>query len=364
MRKPSEREYLVALYAYLSFGPARIKLLRDYFRSAEKVWGLSRAELLKVGLSQKIVSGFVNHRNKFSFSEYFNRLKILKIDYITIDDNNYPNNLIDLTNAPVVLYIKGNINANDDNAVAIVGSRRMTTYGREVTEKFSTELASLGVTIVSGLALGIDAAAHRAALSVNGRCIAVLASGLDTVSPVTNRWIADEIIKRNEGAIISEYPLGFPPMRGNFANRNRIISGLAKAVLVVEGKRKSGTILTANAAAEQGRQVFAVPGEITSPMSEAPYFLIENGAKMAVKTKDILDDLDMQLMVDKDSIGKVLPSSKEEEKLLNILNSQPMHVDEIARESKMGVNDVSAKLTMMELKGLVRNMSGGIYKKT
>ncbi len=212
--------------------------------------------------------------------------------------------------------------------------------------------------------MGIDAAAHKAALVVNGRCIAVLASGLDTMSPVTNRWIADEIIKRNKGAIISEYPLGFPPMRGNFANRNRIISGLAKAVLVVEGKRKSGTILTANAAAEQGRQVFAVPGEITSPMSEAPYFLIENGAKMAIKVKDILDELDMQLMVDKDSIGKVLPSSKEEEKLLNILDPQPMHVDEIARESKMGVNDVSAKLTMMELKGLVRNMGGGIYKKT
>lgn len=358
----TERQYLVALYAFLPFGPARIKLLRDFFGSAEKVWKTDNNKLLEVGLKKDLATKFSLHRKNFDFKDYFNRLKKLSINYVTIDDKDYPENLLDLSNAPVVLYYLGEFNANDANAVAIVGSRKMTTYGREVAEKFSFELASLGVTIISGLALGIDAVAHRAALDADGRSLAILASGLDAITPVTNQRLALEIIKREKGAILSEYPLGYRPQRASFANRNRIISGLSKAVLVVEGRKKSGTLLTASAAAEQGRQVFAIPGQITSPMSEAPFFLIENGAKMAVNVKDILEELDLQLQVDHEAVQKVMPTDDLEKKLLEVLENEQMHLDEIARTSKLSVNEVSAKLTMMELKGLVRSLGGGVYK--
>lgn len=358
----TERECLVAIYAFLPFGPARVDLLLKYFGSAIGVWKASSKELSEIGLKKDTVQKFELHRKKFNPEAYFNRLDKLSISYLTFKDENYPNNLAELTNAPIVLYYKGNIKASDEFAIAIVGTRKMTSYGREVTERFAAELASVGVTIVSGLAIGIDAVAHKVAIEVGGRSIAVVASGLDRISPVTNKWIADKIINENLGAVVSEYPLGYPSFRTNFANRNRIISGLSKAVLVIEGRRQSGTFLTVSAAADQGRSVFAVPGQITSPMSEAPHYLIQNGAKIAFSPKDILDEMDMQLKVDKEAVERALPSTKDEEKLLQILANEPLHLDEISREMKAKISDVSATLTTMELKGLVKNLGGGVYK--
>lgn len=238
----------------------------------------------------------------------------------------------------------------------------MTSYGREVAEKFSKGLASFGVTIISGLAHGIDTAAHKGALSVGGRTVAVLGNGLDTIYPLENTGLAKEIIESG-GAILSEYPLGYPALPENFANRNRIVSGMSKAVVVVEGAEKSGTLLTATHAAEQGKTVFAVPGQITNPMSFAPHFLLKNGARIATDVKDVIEELDMQIKVDRDKMEKVLPAGKDEEQFLDILALEPMHLDEIVRISGIKTSEVSARLTIMEMKGMVRNLGRGMYAK-
>ncbi|OGM18591.1 DNA protecting protein DprA [Candidatus Woesebacteria bacterium RIFCSPHIGHO2_01_FULL_38_10] len=358
----TEREYLVVLYSYTYFGPARTKLLISFFGSAKSVWGASKLKLTKTGIKTVVVDNFIQYRKNFDLANYFSRLKRGFYQFVTINDSNYPKNLKDLDDAPLVLYIKGKILPSDINAVSIVGSRKMTSYGREVTTRFASELASLGVTIVSGLAFGVDAMAHKVCLEHGGRTIAVLASGLDIITPKSNFFLAREIIRRG-GAIVSEYPLGYPPLRTNFPNRNRVISGLSKAVIVIEGAKKSGTLLTASAAAEQGRPVFAVPGQITSPLSEAPNFLIQNGAKMATSSKDILEELNMQLKVDLETLENLMPSTPDEKKLLEILANEPLHLNEIARISSLKVSSVSANLSVMELKGMVKNVGNGIYKK-
>lgn len=358
----TNKEYLVALYAFTDFGPARINLLVSYFKSAKNVWNAQVVELLEVGLRKTTVEKFVLHRNTFDFEGYFEKLEKFNIKYITKNDKSYPNNLKELDNAPVVLYYIGNLSKNDDNAVSIVGSRKMTSYGKEVAEKFSQELAGYGITIVSGLARGIDTVAHRSVLSVGGRTLAVIASGLDTIYPPENIGLAREIVKKGS-AIFSEYPLGYPALPTNFPSRNRIVSGLSKAVIVIEGLKKSGTLLTASHAAEQGRAVFAVPGQITSPLSEAPHFLLQNGAKLAVSSKDILDELDLQVKVDKDKVSQVLPESEEEKHLWNILEREPLHLDEIARMSKVQVSKVSSTLMTMCLKGMIKDIGGGVYRR-
>jgi len=357
----TEKEYLVALSSYIPFGPARIKLLASYFGSYKKVWEASGKKLIEVGLKPERLTDFISYRAKFSPNAYFNRLKKLSINYLTISDKAYPQNLKDLAGAPYVLYIRGHLLSSDSNAVSIVGSRKATSYGKEVAEGFSGELARFGVTIISGLARGIDTVSHKAALSAGGRTIAVLGCGLDSVYPPENYKLAQEITQH--GALISEYPLGYPALPNNFANRNRIISGLSKAVLVIEGAQKSGTLLTASHASEQGKAVFAVPGQITSPNSFAPLYLIKNGAGLVTSTKDILDELNLQLKVDKEAIEKIIPTDKKEGTILDVLENEPCHLDEIVRMCSLDIAEISARLTVMELKGLVKNMGGGVYKK-
>jgi len=358
----TEKEYLTALNTFTLFGPARTKILLSYFKSAKKIWNLKLSELIEVGIKREIAEKFIQHRDSFNIENYLSKLEKLSIKVVTIFDNDYPENLKDLSDAPHVLYVRGNFKNTDSNAVAIVGSRMMTSYGREVAKKFAGELASFGVTIVSGLALGVDAEAQRAALSVGGRTIAVLASGLDIISPLTNKNLALEFIKNN-GALISEQPLGHQPFPSDFAIRNRLISGLSKAVIVIEGRMKSGTFYTVNAAAEQGRTVFAVPGPITSPTSEAPNYLIQNGSKLVTSSKDILDELHLQFKVDKEAVKKVMPGDATEAKFLEILEREPLHLDELVRISGGATSEVSARLIIMEMKGMVRNMGKGVYKK-
>lgn len=358
----TESQYLTAIYAFNYFGPARVKLLLSYFKKAKIIWESSKEKLLEIGLPEEKVVAFDNFRKEFDIEKYFNRLVDLKIGVVTILDKDYPKNLKGLTGSPVVLYYKGTLSSLETNSVAIVGSRQMTSYGKEVTEKFSGELSSFGVTIISGLARGVDTFAHRACLAAGGRTVAVLGNGLDTIYPSENLGLAQAILKA-KGALISEYPLGYPALPENFASRNRIVSGLSSAVIVVEGAEKSGTLLTATHAAEQGKTVFAVPGQITSPLSKAPLFLLKNGAKIATETKDILDELDMQVKVDKEKIKKIAPDCPQEEKILKILENEALHLDELVRISKCKTAEISARLTIMEMKGMVRSLGKGIYKK-
>jgi len=357
-----EREYLIALYSFLAFGPVRTDLLIKYFGSSQKAWNAPSKKLIEVGLQQKIVKEFDSYRQKFDFKGYFSSLKNLSIKVLTKDDRNYPINLKDLPDAPFVLYVRGELKDSDVNSVAIVGSRKMTSYGKEVTTRFASELGRLGLTVISGLAFGVDFAAHAACLEAGGRCIAVLAGGVDRITPRTNEWLGRKIISSG-GAVISEFPPGTTPQRYYFPFRNRIISGMSRAVIVVEGAIKSGTIHTANHAANQGRSVFAVPGMITSPMSQAPLYLIKNGAKVLTETKDILEELDVQIRVDQKVVERTMPSGKDEEKLYQLLQKEPLHIDELARTTGLTVPEISASLTVMELKGLVKNNGGGIYKR-
>ncbi len=357
----TEREYLICLSSFFPFGPARLSLLLSYFGSAKDVWNASSLSLLSVGLKDKLVFEFDSYRKNFSASEYLKKLDKLKIKVFTKSDNGYPKNLLEIESAPLVLYVLGEVLEDDENAIAVIGSRKMTSYGREVAALFSSEFANVGVTVISGLARGIDTVAHKSALETGGRTIAVLGSGIDIIYPPENRDLALEITKN--GALISEFPLGYPALRPNFAFRNRIISGLSKAVLVVEGERKSGTLLTASHAAEQGRIVFAVPGQITSPMTAACEFLIKNGARAAFSPADVLEELDLQFRVNKKEMSKVFPEDDLEIKIIETLSREDLHVDEVARLLGLEVSLISAKLSFMEIKGLVKNLGGGKYKK-
>jgi DNA processing protein len=358
----TENQYLVAIFAFNYFGPVRTKLLLSYFKKAQKIWTSSRDELLNTGLPENRVLAFLDFRKNFDIEKYFDRLRSYNIKVTTIFDTDFPKNLRDLDGAPMILYYKGVLDSLKTNSVAIVGTRRMTSYGREVTERFSSGLGNLGVTIISGLARGVDTAAHKACLSVNGKTVAVLGNGLDTVYPPENTELTKAIIKSG-GAIISEYPLGYPALPVNFAIRNRIVSGLSDAVIVIEGAEKSGTLLTAGHAAEQGKTVFAVPGQITSPLSAAPLYLLKNGAKIASSVKDILDELDFQIKVDKEKIQEIIPDTPEEANLLQILENEPLHLDELVRISGRKTSEISARLTIMEMKGMVKNLGQGIFRK-
>ena len=232
------------------------------------------------------------YREKTDERKFFSNLKKINVSYVTTNDSDYPINLVDLDDAPLVLFYKGKLLKEDVNSIAIVGSRKMTVYGKEVARRFATDLANHGITVVSGLAFGIDAMAHKSALEAGGRCVAVLASGLDEITPRSNEWLGKKVIESG-GALVSEFPPGTQPQRHFFPYRNRIISGLSKGVIVVEGIIKSGTIHTTNAAAGQGRQVFAVPGMITSPNSQAPHYLIKNGATLITSVEDILNELNL-----------------------------------------------------------------------
>ncbi len=333
----------------------------SYFGSARKVWNASSSLLAGVGLKDKLVAEFVEFRKKFDPAEYFRRIDRMGISVVLKSDREYPKNLLETDSCPLVLYVLGKLSDEDENSVAIVGSRKMTSYGKEVAEMFSSELARVGITIVSGLARGIDTVAHKSTIEVGGRTIAVLGCGLDLIYPPENRGLALEISK--SGAVISEFPLGYPALRPNFAFRNRIISGLSKAVVVVEGERKSGTLLTASHAAEQGRTVFAIPGQITSPMSQASSFLIKNGAKVAFSPSDVLEELDFQFKLDKKEVLKIAPEDEVESLIIDVLSREPLHLDEIARISGLEVSLISAKLSLMEMKGLVKNIGGGEYRK-
>jgi DNA processing protein len=358
----TENEYLIAVSNFTYFGPARLKLLYSYFKSSKKIWQSSISKLNQLGISEKKTNEFIEFRKSFDIKNYFGKLSKLGIKTTTYLDKDFPKSLINLDDSPAVLYYKGSLSGLKSKCIAIVGARKMTSYGHEVAEKFAGSLGNFGVTVVSGLARGIDTAAHKACLAANGVTVAVLGNGLDTVYPPENKNLADEIIANN-GAIISEFPLGYPAIPVNFAIRNRIVSGISDAVIIVEGAEKSGTLLTASHAADQGKTVFAVPGQITSPLSAAPLFLLKNGAKIATEIKDVLDELDLEIKVDAKKMESLMPEGPVEKIILKILENEALYLDELVRISGKKTSDISARLTIMEMKGLVKNLGGGKYRK-
>jgi DNA processing protein len=279
---------------------------------------------------------------------------------VTWDDPAYPVRLREIPNPPPVLYVRGHFAESDQWALAVVGTRRATTYGKEVACVFATELAAHGVSIVSGLARGIDAIAHQAALEAGGRTIAVLGHGIDVIYPPEHQKLAERIVA--QGAIISDYPPGTPPEAVNFPPRNRIISGLSVGVLIIEAPENSGALITADFAAEQGRDVFVVPGSVLSSNATGTNRLLRDGALLALTTQDILEQLNMTMVAQHIQAHAVMPPQDETERILfALLSAEPAHIDDLGRQANLPINTVSSALTMMELKGLVRQVSGMNY---
>ena len=358
----SEVGYWVAFNRIPTIGRARFAILEGYFGSLERAWRASAADLTAAGLDQRSVRAVVSRRPSISPEAEMERLDRLGIDVLTIRDPGYPRLLREVYEYPPVLYVKGQVLPEDERSVTVVGTRKTTAYGREVTHQISWELAKNGVTIVSGLARGIDAVAHRAALDAGGRTLAVMANGLDTVYPPEYAHMAQEIA--SNGALMSEHPPGVRPEAKNFPRRNRILSGLTPGTLVVEAGEGSGALWTVRHAVDQNREVMAVPGNILSPVSRESNRLIQDGAKMVLDYTDVLEELNFSALGQQMELRPLLPQDAGESQLLTWITYEPVHIDSIQRASGLPVAAVSSSLTMMELKGLVKQVGGMNYIRT
>lgn len=351
--------YWIGFNHVRGIGAVRFRNLLEHFGSAQAAWEASTLDLQQAGLSSKIVEEVVHIRQNFSLGRIMDDLHQLGIHVLTWEDENYPRLLRSIDQPPPVLYIKGNICQEDEWAVAIVGTRRVTHYGRQVTEDIATFLAENGVTVVSGLARGVDAIAHNAALRKGGRTIAVLGNGLDTVYPAEHAKLADGVI--TNGALVSDYPPGTEPLSVNFPPRNRIISGLSLATVVIEAGVTSGALITAKFAADQGRDVLAVPGNIYNLQSQGTNRLVQQGAFPVLHPKDILEALNLNLIAEQKTARMSLPVDPIEAQVFQLLSAEPVHVDELSTRTEMPIEMVTATLTMLELKGLVRQVGGMQY---
>jgi len=353
--------YMVALSKVTGIGPARMRLLLDYFGGAEAAWRASATDLIVAGLDGKTTEALLEAKRTGDPFKDMARIEAAGVRVLTWDSEDYPERLRDVDDSPPVLYMLGEVSSADAWAVAIVGTRRATSYGREVAARLSAGLAEAGVSVISGLAKGVDTVAHNAALDAGGRTIAVLGSGVDVIYPYENRHLAQRIVDEGRGAVLSEYPIGTRPEPTNFPPRNRIISGLSLGVLVVEADEKSGALITVRFALEHGRDVFAVPGPITSRASDGTNGLLKRGAKCVTRVEDILEELDIRMVSEHVEAVRALPADPTERMLLELLQDSSQHVDELTNKSGLPPSTVSAVLTMMELKGMVRNVGGMQY---
>jgi DNA processing protein len=358
-----ELMYWIAFSRVAGIGPRRFQRLLEFFHEDVAVaWHASPTDLVAAGLEPKIIDHFLKQRATISPQQELDRLQPLRIQVITWKDSMYPPLLRKIEYSPPVLYLCGTLTDDDIHyALAIVGTRRMSSYGRQVTERFSSELALGKMTIVSGLALGVDTVAHNAALDAGGRTLAVLASGLDCIYPPGNYQLARRIVESGQGALLTAFPLGSRPEAGNFPARNHLISGLSLGVIVTEAPPKSGALITADSALNQGREVFAVPGGIFSPNSAGVNKLIQDGAHPVTKASEILEHLNFHMVPQHVEAKAILPENEAERTLLSHLSHEPKHIDEIIQASTMSAPEVSALLTMMELKGMVRHVGGMQY---
>ena len=388
-------KYWVALHGINGLGPKRFNRMESYFGSLENAWGAKRGELRDAGIGPAVAEDIDARRHRIDPDEEMERLLNRGIRPIHLRSDDYPEHLAESPDAPAVIYVCGDLHPQDNNSIAIVGTRSATEYGIEMATLLSSELASYGITIISGLAIGIDTAAHRAALKNDGRTIAVLAGGLDSVYPQRNRGLARQIIE--SGCLISEYQLGVSSKRDHFPRRNRIISGLSRGVIVVEAAKKSGAVWTVKWALEQNREVFSVPGNATSRQSEGTNWLIQQGAKLTTCADDVLQELNAffgHLKRDPEAVRRksashvsatvagrdgsseshrkgsqkprpqeIVTFNQEEHSVVKILaeSDGPMHVDEVARSLSTSVTDVMSTLTMMEVRGAVRCTEGALY---
>jgi len=350
-----DEKYWLGFSLVPEIGPKRLAHLRNWFGNLPAAWSASEGQLRQSGLEKQPIANLLSTRDQLDLDTEVAKVERTGAWLMTLADSRYPSLLSQLPDAPTVLYVRGTITTEDSRALSIVGTRKATTYGRDVAYDLAKQLGRNHVTVVSGLAHGIDTAAHRGALDGGGRTFAVLGCGIDRIYPADNRELAHEIAR--SGAIISEFPLGTPPEGRNFPRRNRVISGIAFGVLVIEADQGSGALITADIALEQGREVFAVPGNIYNPTSRGTNRLIQDGAKLVMSVNDVLDELDIkhQAVQTQAVAERLVPANETEARLLEHLSADPLHVDDIARLCGLPISIVTSTLTVLELKGLARS---------
>ncbi|MGH1536665.1 MAG: DNA-processing protein DprA [Gammaproteobacteria bacterium] len=352
-------------------GPVTLHKLLAHFQTPEIILQASQSELRSIGINQTVIDGIqtpdiASVQRDLAWLEHENH------HILTIQDPLYPTLLKQIPDPPCVLYVLGNANLTatllNDPQLGIVGSRNASVYGKEISTSFAKKLASNGLVITSGLASGVDGAAHRGALQADiGNTIAVAACGLDRVYPAEHRQLAEQISQR--GLLVSEFPIGTSPMPGHFPRRNRIISGLSLGTLIVEASLKSGSLITARLALEQGREVFAIPGSIHNPLSKGTHNLIRNGAKLVETVEDVLEELkhhiDLNALSSEQNIAvntqNTLPLDPQHEKILNSMGHEPISIDTLIERCGLEVGEVSSILLILELNNQVAHHGNGIY---
>ncbi len=360
-----KHKYLIGLHSFLKFGPVSLTKILKIFPEAKAAWQASAKELMAAGLKENIAQEFTAFRRQINLDDLLAKISQENISLVTIKDKEYPPLLKQINDPPPLLFYRGQLNQNADQyALAVVGARKYSPYGKIMAEKIVSELAANGLVIVSGLALGIDSLSHRAALSAAGRTIAVLGSGLDkeSIYPAANRRLAEEIASAG-GAVLSEFPLQTPPLKHHFPQRNRLIAGLARGTLVIEAGEKSGSLITAQLSLDYNREVFAVPGNATSPTASGTNWLLKQGAAVATTAADILQALDLQAINNYIKTKTIMPETKTEEKLCRLLAEQSRHINELIRLSGLKAPEVASALAIMEMKGLVKHLGGMEYMK-
>lgn len=358
MSGEDESKFWVAFHLVPYIGSNRLQRLLDRFGTLEHAWKAPAHEL-KTTLDERSLASLIKRRQEIDPDQEMAKIERAGVQVITRQCAAYPSLLAEIPVPPPVLYVKGTLSQDDAVAISIVGTRRLTSYGREITKRLASELAQAGVVIVSGLARGIDGVAHEAALAASGRTIAVLGSGVNVIYPPEHRNLAGRIVE--SGALVSD----FPPDRGadapNFPARNRIIAGMTLGTIVVEAPARSGALITTDFAVDYGREVFVVPGSVMSGASEGCHRLLRAGARLVTCAADVLDDLNLGVPHSDQAVQQSLPMDEDERRLLALLTSEPRHIDDVADAAGRPVGQVAAVLLTLELKGLVHNAGAQHY---
>ncbi|HLG31061.1 MAG TPA: DNA-processing protein DprA [Candidatus Brocadiales bacterium] len=364
----AELEDLIRLNMTKGIGVITYKRLLERFGSPKTVLEASKRELREVaGIGEELAGRITQSSNDVDVDTEFSLAEEIGVKIVPYTSDDYPHNLKSIYDPPLILYIKGELKETDAIALAIVGSRRSTYYGQSQAERMSASLAGMGFCIVSGLARGIDAAAHRGALKAKGRTIAVLGNGMSTIYPPEHKELAERIAEN--GALISELPMRTPPDGRNFPPRNRLISGLSLGVVVVEASPGSGSIITAQWALEQGKEVFAVPGNIDNPYSRGTHKLIKEGAKLVECVDDIIEELGPLAETLRTPEGqsiedpRSLALNEQEKKIFSVLSSNPMGIDEVTAVTGLSPSSVASTLMILEIKKLIKQLAGKRFVK-
>ena len=360
-----EKKFLLAAHRALNLTAARFFKLKKFFGGNwEKIWHAEIADLRAAELDPRGAEKFLRNRKKISPDAEIEKIEKCGAQILVLGEKNFPQQLENIPQPPVILFCRGEILPTDFPSISVVGSRKITNYGRRAAEKIVGEIADAGISIISGLAFGADTVAHEIALAHNSRTIAVLGNGIDKIYPQKNFHFAEKFLAEKRGAILSEYFPGTEIRPENFPTRNRIVAGLSLATIVLEAADRSGTLITAGLAAEQGREIFAVPGEIFSKNSVGTNKLILRGnAHPAISGAQILEHLKLKNISEKKAAKKKIPTTEIEQKILRIFGDEKIHIDEIIRAAAVSGAVVSSNISILEIKGLIKNLGNQFYAK-